>query len=74
MVSDLQHGLDASFPTPESTVGFHREFQGDGSDWVPSGSRTPFPNAQGELPVFREASGSGSELAQAPPVGVAGPA
>ena len=64
---------DASFPTPESSVGFNREFQGDGSDWVPSGSLTPFPNAQGELPVFREFSMLVSWSAHAPPAGVAGP-
>ena len=42
--------------------------------WVPSGSWTPFPNVQGELPVFREASALGSGSAQASPSGVAGPA
>ena len=36
-------GLDASYITPEGTVSFKQEFQGDGSDWVPSGFRTPFP-------------------------------
>ena len=67
-----QHGQDATFLTPESTVGFNREFQTDGSDWVPSGSRPPFPNAQGELPVFREFSMLVSGSAQASPAGVAG--
>ena len=41
---------------------------------MPSGSRTPFPNAQGELPVFREFSMLVSGSVQAPPAGVAGPA
>ena len=68
------HGQDPSFPTPEGIVGSYREFQGDGMDWVPSDSRTPFPNAQGELPVFREASELGSGSAQAPPASVMGPA
>ena len=31
-------GQDPSFCTPEGIVGSHREFQGDGMDWVPSGS------------------------------------
>ena len=60
-----EHDQDASFPTPESTVSFNREFQGDGS-------QTPFPNAQGELPVFREFSMLVSGSAQAPPAGVVG--
>ena len=70
---ERQHAQDASFPTREGTVGFHREFQGDGSDWVPSGSQTPFPNAHGELPVFREFSMLVSVSAQAPSADVAGP-
>ena len=73
-VSATQHGHDASFPTPESNVGFHREFQGDGSDLVPSGSRTPFSIAQGKLSVFREFSMLVSGSAQAPLAGVAGSA
>ena len=73
-VSIPHHDQDAPFPTPESTVGFNREFQGDGSDWVPSGSLTSFPSVQGELPAFREFSMLVSGSAQAPPAGVAGPA
>ena len=45
-VSSPQRGQDASFPTPESTVCFNSEFDGDSLDWVPSGSRTPFPIAR----------------------------
>ena len=40
---------------------------------MPCGSRTPFPNAQGELPVFRKFSVLISGSAQAPPTGVEGP-
>ena len=40
-------GLDLPPPTPESTVGLHREFLGEGVGPVPSGSRVPFPLDQG---------------------------
>ena len=36
-------GLDTPPQNPESTVGLHREFLGDGNGRVPSGSRIPFP-------------------------------
>ena len=55
-VPQPSHGQDPSFPTPEGIVSSHREFQGEGMDWVSSDSWTPFPSAQGELPVFKDAS------------------
>ena len=67
------HGQDPSFPTSEGIVSSHQEFQGDGMGRVPSGSRTPFPSARGELPVVREVSGLGSGSVQAPSASVAGP-
>ena len=51
-VPQPSHEQDPSFPIPEGIVGSHRELQGEGMDWVPSGSRTPFPSAQGELPFI----------------------
>ena len=38
--------LDAPPQNPESTVGFHRGFLGDGDGQVPSVSRIPFPLVQ----------------------------
>ena len=40
-------GLDAPPQNPESTVGLHQEFLGDGDGRVPSGSRIPFLLDQG---------------------------
>ena len=67
-------GQDPTFCTPESIVGSHREFQGEGMDWVLSGYCTPFPYVQSEFTSVREDSGLGSGSAQAPMVGEAGPA
>ena len=39
--------LDAPPQNPESTVGLHRKFLGDGDGKMPSGSRIPFPLDQG---------------------------
>ena len=65
---------DPSLRTPESIVGSHQEFQGEGMVRVPSSSHTPFPYAQGESPSVREFSGLGSESPQVPPDSEVGPA
>ena len=58
---------DPSFRIPESIVGSHQEFLGEGIVRVPSSSHTPFPFVQGESPSVREFSGLGSLFLQVPP-------
>ena len=42
------HGPEASPHEPEKTVGFNRDFQACGVEWVPSSFWTPFPTVQGD--------------------------
>ena len=56
-------GLDLPPPNPESTVGLHREFLGEGVGPVPSGSRVPFPLDQGYV---RDSGSAMSADAQVP--------
>ena len=60
-------GLDVPSRNPESTVGLHREFLGDGDGRVPSGSRIPFPLVQGYA-SGRDDRSALSSAAQVPPV------
>ena len=59
-------GLDVPPQNPESTVGLHREFLGDGDGWVPSGARVPFPLVQGYT-SGRDDRSTLSAAAQVPP-------
>ena len=48
----LSPGLEAPPQNPESTVGLHQEFLGDGDGRVASGSRIPFPLVQSYISIW----------------------
>ena len=45
-------GLGVPPQNPESTVGLHREFLGDGVGQVPSEYKIPFPLVQGYISIW----------------------